>query len=257
MDADIKDLLAAGSSLGGARPKASVRDEAGCLGIAKFPKVDEDSVDDVGAWEYVALQLMSRCGINVPSSRLMRIGGRSVLLMRRFDREGDSRTPYLSGLTAVQGVDGGRYSYLELVEFLEAWGARPHADLPELWLRALFTCAIGNTDNHLRNYGFLREGTGWALSPAFDVNPTPGDEAKYLNTGLDFDVREADPRVALSVCEYFRLGAPEAKRRALAMAEVLKGWRSVARSCGISEASIERMRSSFEAGIARLRSSAR
>lgn len=93
MDADIKDLLAAGSSLGGARPKASVRDEAGCLCIAKFPKVDEDSVDDVGAWEYVALQLMSRCGINVPSSRLMRIGGRSVLLMRRFDREGDSRTP--------------------------------------------------------------------------------------------------------------------------------------------------------------------
>ena len=132
MDADIKDLLAAGSSLGGARPKASVRDEAGCLCIAKFPKVDEASVDDVGAWEYVALQLMSRCGINVPSSRLMRIGGRSVLLMRRFDREGDSRTPYLSGLTAVQGVDGGRYSYLELVEFLEAWGARPHADLPEL-----------------------------------------------------------------------------------------------------------------------------
>lgn len=90
MDADIKDLLAAGSSLGGARPKASVRDEAGCLCIAKFPKVDEDSVDDAGAWEYVALQLMSRCGINVPSSRLMRIGGRSVLLMRRFDREGEA-----------------------------------------------------------------------------------------------------------------------------------------------------------------------
>lgn len=109
----MRDLLAAGSSLGGARPKASVRDEKGFLCVAKFPKVDESAVDDVCAWEHVALRLMERSGIPVPVSRLLRVGGRSILLTRRFDRRGSERIPYISGLTAVQGTDGDRYSYLE------------------------------------------------------------------------------------------------------------------------------------------------
>ncbi len=253
MDADVRDLLAAGSSLGGARPKASVRDEAGNLCIAKFPKADESAIDDVCAWEHVALRLMEECGITVPASRLVRVGGRAVLIMRRFDRCGGERVPYISGLTAVQGEDGGRYSYLELVEFIETEGADPTADLRELWSRALFSCVVGNTDNHLRNHGFLRSGRGWRLSPAFDVNPTPGSEPKYLATGLAFDNREAEPEQAFSVAEYFRVGEGDARETARKMARVLTGWRRFARADGISEASQERMADCFDVGIRKLR----
>ncbi|HIU23849.1 MAG TPA: HipA domain-containing protein [Candidatus Coprovicinus avistercoris] len=257
MNADIRDLLAAGSSLGGARPKASIRDEQGCLCIAKFPKADEGALDDVCAWEHVALRLMAELGMSVPASRLLRIGTRAVLLMRRFDRNGSVRVPYISGLTAVQGEDGGRYSYLELAEFIEEEGSRPTNDLHELWTRALFSCAVGNTDNHLRNYGFLRERAGWRLSPAFDVNPTPGSERKYLATGLDFDNREAEPEVALAVREYFRLDGAAARAVAARMARVMGGWRRIARADGISEASIEFMADCFESGIRKLKALAR
>lgn len=253
IDADVRDLVAAGSSLGGARPKASVRDGSGRLWVAKFPRPDEGSLEDVGAWERACLQLMSSCGISVPESRLLRIAGRSVLLTLRFDRRGTRRVPYISGLTAVQGADGGRYSYLELAEFIEEESADPTRDLRELWRRALFSCAVGNTDNHLRNHGFLRARGGWLLAPAFDVNPTPGDEPKYLATGLDYDAREADPRVALDVCEFFRLDAAEARHAALSMAGVLDGWRRVAAANGISGTSADRMARCLDAGAARLR----
>lgn len=252
MDADVRDLLEAGSSLGGARPKASIVDEHGILNIAKFPKADESPVEDTCAWEAVALQLARACGIRVPNTRLMRVGGRAVLLLERFDRDGASRIPYMSGMTAVQGEDGGSYSYLELVDFLETDGVSPEEDIRELWRRILFSCAVGNTDDHMRNHGFLREGRGWRLSPAFDVNPTPGEGAKFLSTGIDFDEREADPRVALKSCEYFRFSAAEARDEAHAMARALASWRKAAVRCGIGAASIEHMSSCFEAGAARL-----
>lgn len=252
MDADVKDLLEAGSSLGGARPKASVRDEQGDLYIAKFPKANEDLLSDVCAWERTAMQLMERCRISVPSTRLLRVRKRSVLITLRFDRDGNRRIPYISGLTAIQGQDGESYSYLELAEFIEEEGAQPEGDLRELWKRALFSCAVGNIDNHMRNYGFLRQENGWVLSPAFDVNPTPGDEVKYLNTGLDFGENETNPALALRMCEYFRLRLPEAKQAARAMAKVLAGWAKVARGNGISEDSIRMMASCFESGVQRL-----
>lgn len=257
MNADVRDLLAAGSSLGGARPKASVRDETGHLCIAKFPKVDEGELADVGAWERVALQLMGECGIRVPTSRLLRVRGRSVLLLRRFDRHGSARVPYLSGLTAVQGEDGGSYSYLELVEFLEEEGASPEKDIKELWDRALFTCAVGNTDNHLRNYGFLRDGAGWRLSPAFDVNVTPGDAPKFLSTSVGLDGNEADVRLVVELCDYFRLTREEARAHVSRMATALARWRRVARANGIGEVSIANMASCFEKGISDLRAAAR
>lgn len=257
MDADIRDLFAAGSSLGGARPKASIRDEQGFLCIAKFPRADEGVLNDVCAWEHVALQLMGHTGMAVPDSRLMRVGGRAVLLMRRFDRQGARRIPYISGLTAVQGADGGRYSYLELAEFIEEEGSRPVQDLRELWTRALFSCAVGNVDNHLRNYGFLRDGAGWRLSPAFDVNPTPGAEPKYLATGLDFGNRGAEPELAISVSDFFRVSLSDARGIAASMARALGDWRRVARADGISEASIERMADCFELGVSKLRALAR
>lgn len=249
LDADVRDLVAAGSSLGGARPKASVRLADGTLCIAKFPKSDEGAIVDAQAWERVMLLLMARCGMVVPESRLMRIQGRSVLLMRRFDRRREARIPYTSGLTAVQGNDGERYSYLELVEFIEDEGSDPARDLPELWRRALFSCVVGNTDNHLRNYGFLRDDGGWSLAPAFDVNPTVGGEEKYLATSLDFGRPEADPRVALDVAEYFRVNNDAARRAAREMADSLRAWRKIAKGEGIGEASINAMAGNFERGL--------
>jgi len=253
MDADVRDLLRAGSSLGGARPKASVADVRGRLYIAKFPQASETLLDDTCAWEHVALTLAGRCGIAVPETRLLRVAGRSVLLLERFDRDGSARVPYLSGLSAVQGVDGESYSYLELAQFLEEEGASPDDDLPELWRRILFTCAIGNTDDHMRNHGFLRERDGWRLSPAFDVNPTPGDQPKYLSSSIDFDERLAVPEVALQVAEFFRVGRGEGRRIARQMARELADWRRVAVSDGISAGSVDRMASCFAAGVARLK----
>lgn len=143
------------------------------------------------------------------------------------------------------------------MEFIEEEGSRPEKDLRELWVRALFSCAVGNTDNHLRNYGFLREAAGWKLAPAFDVNPTSGSEVKYLATGLGFADREADPQAAFEVCEFFRMKAVEARRTAASMARVFGNWRKVARGDGISETSIDRMADCFEAGIRRLKRAGR
>lgn len=257
MHADIRDLLAAGSSLGGARPKASMKDEHGNLHIAKFPKSDETTTNDVCAWEYVALQLMDKCGISTPAARLLRIRERPVLIVQRFDRNGAERIPYISGLSAVQGEDGEKYSYLDLVEFLEESGANPERDIRELWARALFSCALGNCDNHLRNYGFLHAASGWQLSPAFDVNPTQGNHEKYLSTGLDYNEHEVDPAIALRLCDYYRLRAEEARTIAEKMARVLGDWERAARRSNISEASVENMRSCFETGINRLRQAAK
>lgn len=252
LNADVQGLVAAGSSLGGARPKASVRTADGALCIAKFPKADEAPDVDAQAWERVMLILMGGSGIVVPASRLIRIKGRSVLLMRRFDRHDEERIPYISGLTAVQGNDGGSYSYLELVDFIEQEGSDPERDLPELWRRALFSCAVGNTDNHLRNYGFLWKGDGWSLAPAFDVNPTLGGGKKYLATAVDFGRPEADPRLAIEVAEYFRMDKAAAKKAARYMLGVLRSWRKVARGEGISEASANAMAPNFDRGISLL-----
>lgn len=263
IDADVKDLLAAGSSLGGARPKASVQDEQGNLYIAKFPKVDETKLEDVCAWEHVALQLQSAAGINVPGSRLMRINQRSILLIKRFDRRSSSaqgelaRIPYISGLTAIQGQDGEHYSYLELASFIEEQGHQPETDLHELWRRILFSCAIGNTDNHMRNYGFLRQQNGWVLSPTFDVNATPGNESKYLATAIDFDQREADPRIAVAVADYFRIAEGDAKQEALKMSQALTKWDKLALAADIDQQSIKAMQTCFESGIAALQTAAR
>ena len=252
VDADVGDLIAAGSSLGGARPKASVLDERGVLNIAKFPKADELPHEDVCAWEKTALDLAGKAGIHVPATRLLRVGGRSVLLLERFDREGSRRIPYMSGLTALQGSDGGRYSYLDLVAFLEEEGSAPGEDIRELWKRVLFSCAIGNTDDHMRNHGFLRERDGWRLSPAFDVNPTPGDNEKHLRSAIDFDDDEADARVAMAACEWYRLGGKEAAEIARSMAGVLKGWRKAAAANGISKASREYMASCLDSAAEKL-----
>ena len=216
--ADIHDLLSAGSSLGGARPKASIIDESGKLAIAKFPKKDESLLDDTCAWEHVALRLAERAGVVVPASRVFRVDRKAVLLVERFDRNCGKRIPYMRALTAIQGKDGGSFSYLEVVDFLEQFGSRPGVDIPQLWLRILFSCLIGNTDDHMRNHGFLWDGQGWRLSPAFDINPTQGSGMKFLSSAIDLDDCSATVENAMRNADYYRVSGSRAKE-ALAQAK--------------------------------------
>jgi HipA-like C-terminal domain/Sigma-70, region 4 len=171
----IRILLDAGTgTLGGARPKASVVGDDGVLQIAKFPHPDDDW--EVMAWEKTALDLAERAGIEVPRRTIAHINGRAVLLLDRFDRSGGQRVGYMSAMTLVQGRDGGgsgARDYLELAAELADVSAATDADLSALWRRIAFSVAIHNTDDHFRNHGFLRQGSGWRLSPVFDVNPNP------------------------------------------------------------------------------------
>ncbi len=179
--AAIRQLLAAGTgSLGGARPKASVRDGDRLL-IAKFPHPDDDW--DVMAWEKTALDLAGAAGIEVPRTQLVRADGKSVLLLERFDRRPDSRVPYVSAMTLLNARDGDSHDYVEVAEALPEVSAATTADLNELWRRVVFSLLINNTDDHLRNHGFLHGKGGWRLSPVFDVNPNP-DAATARQTAV-------------------------------------------------------------------------
>lgn len=252
LTADVRNLIDAGSSLGGARPKASIREKDGNLYICKLPKADESGGGDVCAWEHVAMTLAGRFGIRIPESRLVRLGRRCALLARRFDRDGERRIPYISGMTAVSGNDGGEYSLLDLAQFIEAHGARAEADLVALWHRALFTCAIGNCDNHMRNYGFLMGEHGWELAPQFDVNPTPEEQGAQLACGVDDTDFSADPELAVDAAGLYRVDDAQALAACSSLARVLGGWRAVAAKDGLSGAAAETMAARFDGAAARL-----
>ena len=163
-DDDLRLLLAPGSSLGGARPKASVRDQDESLAIAKFPHKDDEF--NTVAWEAVALGLAAKAGIQTASSRLEQISGKPVLLLRRFDRDGTIRIPFLSAMSMLGANDNETHSYLEMVDALRQSGARSRDDMRELWRRIVFTVLISNVDDHMRNHGFLYAGSdGWVLIP--------------------------------------------------------------------------------------------
>jgi len=173
-DEDLRLLLAPGSSLGGARPKASVRDGDGQLAIAKFPHRD-DEIDAV-RWEAVALSLAGKAGIPLPQWRLETVAGKLILLLRRFDRSDGLRIPFLSAMSMLGANDNETRSYLEFVDALRQYGAAPKRDMHMLWRRVVCSVLISNTDDHLRNHGFLYDGPdGWRLAPAYDLNPVPID----------------------------------------------------------------------------------
>lgn len=253
LTADVHDLFEAGSSLGGARPKASVCDAEGRLYIAKFPKKDESRLDDVCAWEKVALDLFASCGLEVAETRLLRIAGRSVLLVSRFDRVGEQRIPYLSGLSAIGGRDGEEgYSYLDLVDFLSVQGEEVRADKAKLWRHALLSAAIGNTDNHMRNFGFLRGERGWRLSPFFDVNPTRFEGTDRFAVGVADDGSPHSVSICMELAGLYDVESDEAAGFAVKAAEAVSHWRRFASAAGINEASIEAMRPRMEHALAAL-----
>ena len=245
-DEDLRLLLAPGSSLGGARPKASVRDRDGRLAIAKFPNKG-DEVNTV-AWEAVALTLAEKAGIPVPMWRLESIGDKPVLLLRRFDREGGTRLPFLSAMSMLDARDNEARSYLEFVDILRQHGAAAKEDMHALWRRIVFSILISNTDDHLRNHGFLWTGpAGWRLSPAYDLNPMPVDiKPRVLTTNIDMDDGTASLKLAFEVASYFELNAASARRIVGEVGVAAASWRKEAARLGLREKEIDRMASAFE-----------
>lgn len=244
--AELKLLLVPGSSLGGARPKASVRERDNQLAIAKFPKKDDDY--SAVEWEFVALTLARQAGIAVPDFRMETIAGRAVLILRRFDRQGTVRTPFLSAMSMIGAGDNEPHSYLELMDALRQYGAAPTVDGLELWRRIVFSILISNTDDHLRNHGFLFEGQqGWRLSPVYDVNPVPIEvKERILTTAIDEENGTASLDLAFSVAHNFGLKQKEARAIAAEVGKGVSNWRDVAASAGISKAEINRLASAFE-----------
>ena len=243
----LKMLIAPGGSLGGARPKASVIDEQGALWIAKFPSRRDD--DDVGAWEEVVHVLARRAGVQTAITQTRKFGSpHHTFLSKRFDRTGDGRRlHFASAMTLLQRSDGddaaSGVSYLDLAELLIRSGSRIEQDLEELWRRIVFFICVSNTDDHLRNHGFLFDSAGWSLAPAYDINPTPHGAGLRLNISETDNAQDLD--LALEVVPYFRIGNSKAKEIIHHTIRAVKGWRQVAKSCGISKNAQDRMSSAF------------
>ncbi len=245
-DDDIRLLLAPGSSLGGARPKASVRDKDGTLAIAKFLHPADEV--NVVLWEALALELAKQAGITVSEWKVAEIVDKRVLIIRRFDRKLSERIPFISSMSMLEAYDHEMRSYLEIADALRRHGAAPESDLKQLWRRILFSVLISNTDDHLRNHGFLYAGnSGWKLSPAYDVNPVPIDvHPRVLSTCIDLDNPDASVELAFSTAEYYGISTMEAKAIALEIASVTKKWHKEAARLGIPNREIDRMASAFE-----------
>ena len=244
-EADLRMILAPGTSLGGARPKTSVSDRHDRLAIAKFPRETDDY--SVELWEAVALRLAADAGIRTPDHEVVRIAGNPVLISRRFDRDGARRIPYLSALSMLGLKDGARASYPELVDALAGHGADAARDAEALYRRMAFNVLISNVDDHLRNHGFLWAGrAGWTLSPAFDLNPTPTDlRPRVLSTNISLDDATCDVDLVLASAGFFGLAHARARTIVAQVAAATARWREVATAAGARPAEIRRMASAF------------
>ena len=229
----LKVLVAPGSSLGGARPKANLIDEDGALWIAKFPSADDDY--NVALWEKLLHELAQQCHITVPEARLMQIGkGYHTFLVKRFDRTRHQRRFFASAMTMLHHTDTDDAGYLELAEFLSTYGEADHItrDLEELFTRVVFNIATANRDDHLRNHGFIRSPSGWRLASAFDMNPSFRKEEHVLS--LDLYNRQPDFQVAIATAEYYRMDSARAEEIVHEVCSVVKEWTVLAKRLGLS-----------------------
>jgi serine/threonine-protein kinase HipA len=244
-DDDVRLLLAPGSSLGGARAKASVLDRDRKLSIAKFPQPDDAYA--VTLWEGLALDLAAKAGIATPTWRIETVGNRQVLILHRFDRDNEKRIPFLSAMSLLGAADNESHSYMEIADAIRQYGARPAEDCAELWRRIVFNVLVSNTDDHLRNHAFLYEKGGWRLAPAYDLNPVPVDiKPRVLSLAIDEEDGTASLDIALSVAKHFGLKASEAKEIAKEVGAAVAEWRKRAAAIGLGAKAIERMASAFE-----------
>ena len=242
----IAVLIAPGSSLGGARPKANIFDTKKNLWIAKFPS-KTDTIDKA-AWEFLAYQLAIAAGIPMADSKIEKISGQyHTFLTRRFDRDNGKRIHFASAMTMTGNTEDiikeSAPSYLEIVEFIENYGADVEANLHQLWRRIVFNIAISNTDDHLRNHGFILTDKGWILSPAYDLNPSIEKDGLSLNIDMDDNALSYD--LAKSVGEYFRLSENEMNAILSEVFTVVKDWKTVANRIGINNSEIELMSGAF------------
>lgn len=235
---DLRLLLNEGSPLGGARPKSAVVDEDGTLAIAKFPKTDEDRSIPHG--EVLAMSLADAAGINAAKARLVDVAGRRVALVKRFDRVGDTRIPFLSAMSLLGLNDGDEATYTDIAECIRMYSSAPTEDLHELWRRIVFNVLIGNLDDHLRNHGFLYDDNNqWRLAPAYDLNPVPVEEkARELTTWISDEGPQADTSLAMTAAPYFALNANEAETILDEVSAALVGWEDTAAKLGMSRADI-------------------
>lgn len=239
-------LMAPGSSLGGARPKANILDENKELWIAKFPSKN-DTIDKA-AWEYLAYQLAIKAGVHMAPSKLEKISGIfHTFFTKRFDRENGCRLHFTSAMTMTgnteDNIRDNPASYLELAEFIQNHGAMINDNLEQLWRRIVFNIAISNTDDHLRNHGFILTHQGWILSPAYDLNPSIDKDSLALN--IDMDNNALDYKLAKSVGELFRLDDKEMDKIIQEVLAVVATWQNIAKEIGISNKEQQLMGKAF------------
>ena len=228
-------LMAPGSSLGGARPKANILDENKELWIAKFPSKN-DTVDKA-AWEYLAYRLAIKAGIHMAPSKIEKISGSfNTFFTKRFDREEGCRLHFASAMTMTGNnedtIRDDTASYLELAEFIQNHGAMVNDNLEQLWRRVVFNIAISNTDDHLRNHGFILTNQGWLLSPAYDLNPSIDKDGLALN--IDMDNNALDYDLVKSIGEFFRLDDKQMDKIIQEVLTVVETWKEVAKEIGIA-----------------------
>lgn len=242
-------LIAPGSSLGGARPKASIIDTNNHLWIAKFPSNFDNR--DTAAWEMVVYELAKKAGIQMSEAMIQRFSGQHhTFLTKRFDRISNQRIHFASAMTLLGFTDGTDFqdgvSYLHLAEFIMRNGSNVERDLEQLWRRIIFNICVSNTDDHLRNHGFLLNKKGWQLSPAFDINPIE------TGTGLKLNITENDNaleiELALEVAKFFRLKQDHAKQMIEETKRVVSEWRVIATRYKISRNEQEMISRAFIEG---------
>lgn len=234
-------LVAPGSSLGGARPKASVLDNENHLWIAKFPSKNDQT--DIGGWEIVTYELAIEAEINMAEAQAKKFTtNKHTFLTKRFDRTSTGeRIHFASAMTLLGHMDGEDYgegvSYLELVDFITTQGANVNEDLEQLWRRIVFSICVSNTDDHLRNHGFILTNEGWILSPAYDINPVETGTGLKLNISEDDNALDLD--LALEIIPYFRIKEARANEISQEVKSAVQNWKKVATKYGISNAEQE------------------
>jgi len=242
----LKLLLAPGSSLGGARPKASVQAPDSSLWIAKFPSKNDEW--NSGAWEAVVHDLAAKCKLNVPEAKLETFSDTgSTFLVKRFDRTGTRRIHFASALALLGKVDGvgaEEASYLDIASFIKSNGASPKQDLEELWMRIVFNMAVSNTDDHLRNHGFLLAEHGWTLSPMYDVNPDIYGNA--LSLGVSANDNSINFELAVETAKYYDISVHDARNTVADIQKTIcENWQVLAANYGLSKNAINRMKPAF------------
>ena len=243
----LAQLIAPGSSLGGASPKANILDEHKHLWIAKFPSKN-DTIDKA-AWEFLSYQLALKAGINMSESKMSKVLGKyNTFFTKRFDRIKNERIHFASAMTLTGNNEeilrNTTASYLDIAEVIQQYGANVNADLAQLWKRIVFNIVISNTDDHLRNHGFILSDKGWLLSPAYDINPSVDKSGLSLN--IDLDNNDLDIELAKSVGEYFRLNVTEMNKIIEEVLLAVKQCRNIANEIGIVRMEQELMRAAFK-----------